>query len=104
MSQESVAQRARRVIASRYKDHVAGITIDEHDEELMSAAGRGAHNVNRECIPWALGLYGTGCFQTVPIIAPQLTLWAALSDLYAEAATGLVGIAVAKEFPQGLAA
>ena len=40
MSQESVAHRGRRVIASRYKDRVAGITIDEHDEELMSAIGR----------------------------------------------------------------
>ena len=40
MSQESVTHRVRRVIASLYKDCVAGITIDEHDEELMSAIGR----------------------------------------------------------------
>ena len=40
MPQESVAHRVRRVIASRYKDCIAGIAIDEHDEELMSTIGR----------------------------------------------------------------
>ena len=40
MSKESIAHSARRVIASRYKDCISGITIDEHDEELMSAIGR----------------------------------------------------------------
>ena len=40
MSKENVAHCARRVIASRYKDHVSGVAINEHDEELMSAIGR----------------------------------------------------------------
>ena len=42
--------------------------------------------------------------QSMSIIAPHLTLWAALSNLYAEAATGFVRIPVAEEFPQSLTA
>ena len=38
------------------------------------------------------------------IIAPQLTLWATLGNLYAQAATGLIGVSVAEELPQRLAA
>ena len=40
MSKESVAHSVRHVIASRHKDRVPKVTIDEHDEELMSAIGR----------------------------------------------------------------
>ena len=40
MSKESVAHRVLRVIATRYKDRVSGVAIDEHDEEFMSAIGR----------------------------------------------------------------
>ena len=40
MAKESVAHRARRVIASRHQDCIPGVAIGEHDEELMSAIGR----------------------------------------------------------------
>ena len=40
MAKESVAHRARCVIASRYQDRILRVAIDEHDEELMSATGR----------------------------------------------------------------
>ena len=66
------------------------------------ASGERAHNVHREHIPWTLGLYGACRFQPMAIVAPHLTLWAALSNLDAEAATGFVRIPVAEEFPQGL--
>ena len=38
----------------------------------------------------------------MPTIAPQLTLWAALGNHYAQAATGFMGVPVAEEFPQRL--
>ena len=70
----------------------------------MSAIGREwAHNVHRERVPGPLGLDGPCCLQTVTIITPELTLWATLCDLYANAAASLVGVAVAKQLPQGLA-
>ena len=69
----------------------------------MSAIGRErTHNVHRERVPGSTGLDGPGRLQTVTIIAPELTLWATLCDLYADAATSLVGAAVAKQLPQGL--
>ena len=52
------------------------------------------------CTPWTLGLYGACRFQTMPIIAPQLTLWAALGNLYAKVATGFICVPVTEEFPQ----
>ena len=71
----------------------------------MSAIGREwTHNVHRERVPRPAGLYGPGCPQAVAVVALELTLWSALCDLYAETATSLVGIAVAKQLPQGLAA
>ena len=70
----------------------------------MSAIGREwTHNINRERVPGPLGLYGSRCLQTVPIIAPELTLWATLSNRYADAAASLVGVAVAKQLLQSLA-
>ena len=39
----------------------------------------------------------------MPIIIPQLTLWAALGNLYAQAANGYIGVPVAEEFQQRLA-
>ena len=102
---EGVTHLACRVIASRDKDRVPGIAINKHDEKLMSViGGRRAHNVHRESIPWTLGLYGTCRLQTMSIIAPQLTLWATLGNLYAQAATGFIGVLVAEELPQHLAA
>ena len=38
------------------------------------------------------------------IIAPQLTLRATLGNLYAQAATGFIGVAIAEQLPQRLAA
>ena len=105
MPEEGVTHRVCGVIASRDKDSVPGIAIHKHDEELMSVVGgERAHNVHRERISWTLGLYGAHRFQSMSIIAPQLTLWAALSNLYAEAVTGYIRIPVAEEFPQGLTA
>ena len=79
--------------------------MNKHDEKLVSViGGKRAHNVDRERIPWTLGLYGTCRFQTMATIAPQLTLWATLGNLYAQAATSLIGVSVAEEFPQRLAA
>ena len=70
----------------------------------MSAIGREwTHNVHRERVPGSFGLDGPCRLQTVAIIAPELTLWATLCDIYADAATSLVGVAVAKQLPQGLA-
>ena len=67
MSQESVAHRARRVIAAWYKDGVSGEAIDEHDEKLMSAIGRElAHNIDGERVPRPLGLYGPLIFTRCP--------------------------------------
>ena len=104
MAEESVTHRARRVIASRYEDRVPRITINEHDEELMSAIGREwTHNVHRELVPGSIGLNGPCRLQMVAIVAPELTLRATLCDLYANAAASLVGLAVAKQLPQGLA-
>ena len=37
------------------------------------------------------------------MIAPQLALRATLGNLYAQAATGLIGVAVAEQLPQRLA-
>ena len=61
------------------------------------------HNVHRESVLGPLGLDGPCCLQMVTIIAPELTLWATLCDLYADAAASLVGVAVARQLPQGLA-
>ena len=48
----------------------------------MSAIGREwTHNVHRERVPRPAGLYGPGCPQVVTVVAPELTLWAALCDL-----------------------
>ena len=70
----------------------------------MSAIGREwTHNVHREHVPGSIGLDGPCRLQTVAIIAPELALWATLCDLYADAATSLVGVAVAKQLSQGLA-
>ena len=105
MSEEGVTHRVCSVIASQDKDSVPGVAIYKHDEELVSVVGgERAHNVHRERIPWTLGLYGACRLQAMSIIAPQLTLWAALSNLYTKAATGFIRIPVAEEFPQGLAA
>ena len=63
----------------------------------MLAIGREwTHNVHRERVPQPAGLYGPGRPQAVTVVAPKLTLWVALCDLYADAATSLVEIAVAK--------
>ena len=70
----------------------------------MSAVGREwTHNVHREGIPGASGLNRTRGFLAMAIIAPSLALWATLSHLKADAAASLVGVAVAKQLPQGLA-
>ena len=62
----------------------------------MSAIGREwTHNVHQERVPGSTGLDGPGRPQTVAIVAPELTLWATLCDLYADAATSLVEVAVA---------
>ena len=66
--------------------------------------GKRAHNVHRERIPWSSVLYGTCRLQTMSIIAPQLTLWATLGNLYAQTATSLIGVSIAEELPQRLAA
>ena len=59
----------------------------------MSAIGReGTHNVHRERVPGSAGLDGPGRPQTVTIVTPELTLWATLCDLYADAATSLVEV------------
>ena len=100
MPKEGVTHRACRVIASRNKGRVPGVTIDKHDEKLMSVIGwYRAHNVHGERIPWTSGLYGACRLQMMPIIAPQLTLWADLGNLYAQVATGLIGVSVAEELP-----
>ena len=39
MPKEGVTHRACCVIASRYKDRISGVTIDKHDEKLMSVIG-----------------------------------------------------------------
>ena len=105
MPEEGVTHRVCGVIASRDKDSVPGIAIHKHDEELLSVVGgERPHNVYRERILWTLGLYGSCRLQPMAIIAPHLTLWATLSDLYAEAASGFVRIPVAEEFPQDLTA
>ena len=63
----------------------------------MSAIGREwTHNVHRERVPRPAGLYGPGCPQSVTVVAPELALWAALCDLYAETVTNLVEIVVTK--------
>ena len=65
----------------------------------MSAISREwTHNVHRERVPRPAGLYGPGCPQAVTVVAPELTLWAALCDLYAETATSLVEIAGVNNF------
>ena len=70
----------------------------------MSAISREwAHNIDGERITRSLGLYGPRSFQTVPIIAPHLALWATLSHLYADTAASFVGVEVAKQLPQSLA-
>ena len=100
MPKEGVTHCACRVIARRDKDRVLGVAITKHDAKLMSViGGERAHNVHRERIPWTSGLYGTCRLQTMSIIAPQLTLWATLGNLYSQAATGLIGISVAEELP-----
>ena len=38
------------------------------------------------------------------IVAPQLTLWATLGNLYAQAATGLISVSVTEQLPQRLVA
>ena len=63
----------------------------------MSAIGREwTHNVHRERVPGSTGLDEPGRPQTVTIVAPELTLWATLCDLYADAANSLVEVAVAE--------
>ena len=70
----------------------------------MSAIGREwTHNIHLERVPGSIGLDGPCRLQTVAIVATELTLWATLCDLYADAATSLAGVAVAKQLPQGLA-
>ena len=105
MPKEGITHRACCVIAHRNKNCVPRIAINKHDEKLMSViGGKGTHNVDRERIPWTSGLYGTCRLYTMAIIAPQLTLWATLGNLYAQAASGLIGVSVAKKLSQRLAA
>ena len=47
-------------------------------------------------MPGSTGLDGPGRPQAVTVVALELTLWAALCDLYADAATSLVEVAVDK--------
>ena len=71
---------------------------------MSAVGGEWTHNVHRESIPWTLGLNGACGLLAMTVVTPSLALWATLGHLYTDAAACLVGIAVAKEPPQGLAA
>ena len=79
--------------------------MHKHNDELVSAVGgEWTHNVHRESVPWAFGLYGARGFLAMAIITPSLALWATLGHLNADSAACFVGIAVAKQLPQSLTA
>ena len=66
--------------------------------------GEWTHNVHRESVPRALGLYSPSGLLAMAIITPSLALWATLGHLNADSAASFVGIAVAKQLPQSLTA
>ena len=71
---------------------------------MSVVGGEWTHNVHRESIPWTFGLNSACGLLAVTVVTPSLALWATLGHLYADSTACLVGIAVAKELPQGLAA
>ena len=74
--------------------------------ELVSAVGREwSHNVHRESVPRASGLDTTRGLLAMAR-GYDIPLWQgglSLSHLNADAAASLVGVAVTKQLPQGLA-
>ena len=104
MPKEGVTHRVCSLIASRDKDSVPGVAIYKHDEELMSVIGgeRGPQCPLR-AYPMDPGTVWCLSFSNDAHNLSQLTPWAALGNLYAEAATGFVCIPVTEEFPQCLA-
>ena len=66
--------------------------------------GERSHNINRERVPWPLGLDGPRRLLAVAIIATHLTLWAALGNFETNASTIFEIIAITEELPQRLSA
>ena len=71
---------------------------------MSAVGGEWTHNVHREGIPWTFGLNSACGLLAVTVVTPSLALWATLGHLYADSTACFVGIAVAKELPQSLAA
>ena len=104
MAHEGFADCVRGVVTGRDEDGVFGKTIHKYNQELVAVVGRkGAHNVNGQRIPWALGLDGDRRLLAVAIIGAQLALGATLSDLQTDAVAGFVGVSVAEKLPQSVA-
>ena len=104
MAHEGFADCSCGVVTGRDEDGVFGKVIDKYNQGLVSVVGRkGAHNVNRQRIPRALGLDGAPRLLAVAIIGAQLTLGATLSSLQTDAAAGFVGVPVTEELPQSVA-
>ena len=71
---------------------------------MSAVGGEWTHNVQREGVPGTFGLNSACGLLAVTVVTPSLALWATLSHLYADSTACLVGIAVAKDLPQSLAA
>ena len=104
MAHEGFADCSCIVVTGRDEDGVFGKAIDKYNQELVVVVGRkGAHNVNRQCIPRVPGLDGARRLLAVAIIGAQLTLGATLSGIQTDAAAGFVGVPVTEELPQSVA-
>ena len=71
---------------------------------MSAVGGEWTHDVHREGIPWTFRLNGACGLLAVTVVTPSLALWVTLGHLYTDTTACLVGIAIAKEPPQGLAA
>ena len=98
MAEEGLAHRVCGVVARGDEDGIPRVAVHKHDEKLLAVVGgERSHNVNREHVPWPLGLDGPCRLLTVAIIATHLTLGTALGNFEANAATGFEVIAVAEK-------
>ena len=71
---------------------------------MSAVGGEWTHNVHRESVPWAFGLYGARGLMAMAVVTPSLALWATLGHLYTDSTACFVGIAVTEQLPQSLAA
>ena len=103
MPKEGLAHRVCGVVAIADGDGIPRVAVHKHDEERLAVvSGERSHNVDRWCVPLSSGLDGSRRLLTVAIITTHLTLGTGLGNFEANAATGLVDIAVAEELPQRL--